>query len=359
MMRRMRETQSEEMRQYYQQLPLQPAVLGVRGRARPPGGAGREHRAASNIAEADGVTVDDAQRVLRRAGPEGRGGHDRHRAAEGDPLAPALPAATWASATSPSTAPAPSLSGGEGQRIRLASQIGSELTGVIYVLDEPSIGLHQRDNRQAAGHAQAPARHRQHRRRRRARPRRRWRRRTGSSTSARARAATAAQVVAAGHARPRSWRTRTASPGATCRGDAGDRDPRARRRRGRPQDHRRGRAREQPQELDVGLPARACSSRHGRVAARARPRSSTTSSTRRWRARCYEQRRARGAHKQIKGLERRSTRSSTSTRARSAARRARNPATYTKALRPHPRLLRAACRRRAARLHARAASPST
>jgi excinuclease ABC subunit A len=43
--------------------------------------------------------------------------------------------------------PAPSLSGGEGQRIRLASQIGSELTGVIYVLDEPSIGLHQRDNK--------------------------------------------------------------------------------------------------------------------------------------------------------------------------------------------------------------------
>ncbi|MEW6566571.1 MAG: excinuclease ABC subunit UvrA [Chloroflexota bacterium] len=42
---------------------------------------------------------------------------------------------------------APSLSGGEGQRIRLASQIGSGLTGVMYCLDEPSIGLHQRDNR--------------------------------------------------------------------------------------------------------------------------------------------------------------------------------------------------------------------
>jgi excinuclease ABC subunit A len=41
---------------------------------------------------------------------------------------------------------AESLSGGEGQRIRLASQIGSGLTGVMYVLDEPSIGLHQRDN---------------------------------------------------------------------------------------------------------------------------------------------------------------------------------------------------------------------
>jgi excinuclease ABC subunit A len=40
-----------------------------------------------------------------------------------------------------------SLSGGEGQRIRLATQIGSSLVGVLYILDEPSIGLHQRDNR--------------------------------------------------------------------------------------------------------------------------------------------------------------------------------------------------------------------
>jgi excinuclease ABC subunit A len=41
----------------------------------------------------------------------------------------------------------PSLSGGEAQRVRLATQLGSELSGVMYVLDEPSIGLHQRDNR--------------------------------------------------------------------------------------------------------------------------------------------------------------------------------------------------------------------
>jgi len=40
-----------------------------------------------------------------------------------------------------------SLSGGESQRIRLATQIGSQLTGVLYILDEPSIGLHQRDNK--------------------------------------------------------------------------------------------------------------------------------------------------------------------------------------------------------------------
>ena len=42
--------------------------------------------------------------------------------------------------------PAKTLSGGEAQRIRLATQIGSKLTGVMYILDEPSIGLHQRDN---------------------------------------------------------------------------------------------------------------------------------------------------------------------------------------------------------------------
>ena len=41
------------------------------------------------------------------------------------------------------------LSGGEAQRIRLATQIGSGLVGVAYILDEPSIGLHQRDNDKA------------------------------------------------------------------------------------------------------------------------------------------------------------------------------------------------------------------
>lgn len=41
---------------------------------------------------------------------------------------------------------ASTLSGGEAQRIRLATQIGSSLVGVLYILDEPTIGLHQRDN---------------------------------------------------------------------------------------------------------------------------------------------------------------------------------------------------------------------
>ena len=47
--------------------------------------------------------------------------------------------------------PARTLSGGEGQRIRLATQIGSQLVGVLYILDEPSIGLHQRDNLKLIG----------------------------------------------------------------------------------------------------------------------------------------------------------------------------------------------------------------
>jgi excinuclease ABC subunit A len=46
------------------------------------------------------------------------------------------------------------LSGGESQRIRLASQIGCGLSGVLYVLDEPSIGLHQRDNSRLITHSQ-------------------------------------------------------------------------------------------------------------------------------------------------------------------------------------------------------------
>ena len=53
----------------------------------------------------------------------------------------------------PSTGRADTLSGGEAQRIRLAAQLGSNLRGVCYVLDEPTIGLHPRDNAHAARHA--------------------------------------------------------------------------------------------------------------------------------------------------------------------------------------------------------------
>ena len=61
------------------------------------------------------------------------------------------------------------LSGGEGQRIRLASQIGSGLMGVLYILDEPSIGLHARDNEALDSNFGAPPRYGQHRSSRRTR----------------------------------------------------------------------------------------------------------------------------------------------------------------------------------------------
>ena len=64
---------------------------------------------------------------------------------------------------------AATLSGGEAQRIRLATQIGSRLRGVLYVLDEPSIGLHARDNGRLLIFARTTARSGQHRPRRRAR----------------------------------------------------------------------------------------------------------------------------------------------------------------------------------------------
>ena len=55
-----------------------------------------------------------------------------------------------------------SLSGGEAQRIRLATQIGSRLMGVLYVLDEPSIGLHPRDNERLLDTLEGHARPGQH-----------------------------------------------------------------------------------------------------------------------------------------------------------------------------------------------------
>ncbi len=145
LMRRMRETHSEEMRQYYQRfLSSRPcsACQGRRIRAEALG----VRIDGKNIAEVTGYSVADAHRFfddLSLKGAEAKIAAEllkEIRSRLRFLLDVGLSYLTL-------DRPAPSLSGGEGQRIRLASQIGSELTGVIYVLDEPSIGLHQRDNK--------------------------------------------------------------------------------------------------------------------------------------------------------------------------------------------------------------------
>ena len=78
----------------------------------------------------------DTRRLARRNRSEDRQGNRR---------APALPQDVGLDYLTLDRS-AETLSGGEAQRIRLASQIGSGLVGVMYILDEPSIGLHQRDN---------------------------------------------------------------------------------------------------------------------------------------------------------------------------------------------------------------------
>jgi excinuclease ABC subunit A len=145
MMRRMRETHSEDMRQYYQKfLSNRPcsACVGRRVRTEALG----VKIAGRNIAEITALSVADSYDFFTKLDLKGS---EAKIAAEllkeirsrlKFLLDVGLSYLTLDRA-------APSLSGGEGQRIRLASQIGSELTGVVYVLDEPSIGLHQRDNR--------------------------------------------------------------------------------------------------------------------------------------------------------------------------------------------------------------------
>jgi excinuclease ABC subunit A len=145
MMRRMRETHSEEMRQHYQRYLSSRPCSACGGRRIRTEALGVK-LANRNISEITALSVADAHDFFGRLDLKGA---EAKIAAEllkeirsrlRFLLDVGLNYLTLDRA-------APSLSGGEGQRIRLASQIGSELTGVVYVLDEPSIGLHQRDNR--------------------------------------------------------------------------------------------------------------------------------------------------------------------------------------------------------------------
>jgi excinuclease ABC subunit A len=145
MMRRMRETQSEDMREYYQRY-LSNRPCSACGGRRVRNEALGVRIGGKHIAEATALSVESALGFFENLGLKG---------SEATIAAELLKEIRSRLRFLRDVGlgyltldrPAPSLSGGEGQRIRLASQIGSELTGVIYVLDEPSIGLHQRDNR--------------------------------------------------------------------------------------------------------------------------------------------------------------------------------------------------------------------
>jgi excinuclease ABC subunit A len=145
MMRRMKETQSEDMRQYYQRFLSNRPCSACGGRRVRPEALG-VHLGGQHIAAVTALSVDSAVAFfegLQLQGSEATIASELLKEIRSRLRFLRDVGLGYLTLDRP----APSLSGGEGQRIRLASQIGSELTGVIYVLDEPSIGLHQRDNR--------------------------------------------------------------------------------------------------------------------------------------------------------------------------------------------------------------------
>ena len=145
MLRRMRETHSEDMRQYYQKFLSNRACSACGGKRVRPEALGVKI-AGKNIAEVTGYSVADAFTFFE--GLELKGAEAKIAVELLKEIRSRLRFLLDVGLSYLTLdRPAPSLSGGEGQRIRLASQIGSELSGVIYVLDEPSIGLHQRDNK--------------------------------------------------------------------------------------------------------------------------------------------------------------------------------------------------------------------
>jgi excinuclease ABC subunit A len=154
MMRRMRETKSEDMRRYYQRFlssrpcsacdgrRIRPEALGVKI-----GGRTITEITARSVADAHGFFTS-----LRLKGTEAKIASELLKEIRSRLKFLLDVGLTYLTLERS----APTLSGGESQRIRLASQIGSELTGVIYVLDEPSIGLHQRDNMKLLAALQHP-----------------------------------------------------------------------------------------------------------------------------------------------------------------------------------------------------------
>jgi excinuclease ABC subunit A len=144
LMRRYRETKSEQMRQYYQQY-LTEAACRLCGGAKLREESRAVRLAGHRIEEVADLPIARACELFRTLKLS-----RQQRLVADDVIREVLARLDFLRAVGLDyltlSRLGPSLSGGEAQRIRLASQLGSELSGVMYVLDEPSIGLHQRDN---------------------------------------------------------------------------------------------------------------------------------------------------------------------------------------------------------------------
>ncbi|HEU4403339.1 MAG TPA: excinuclease ABC subunit UvrA [Candidatus Polarisedimenticolia bacterium] len=145
LMRRYKVSESASLREEIERyMSLEPCLVCEGARLKPESLAVRI--AGRNIAHYTGLTIKEAVRTFDALTLSERERHIAHQVLKEirERLGFLLNVGLGYLSLSRTAA---TLSGGEGQRIRLATQIGSRLTGVLYVLDEPSIGLHQRDNR--------------------------------------------------------------------------------------------------------------------------------------------------------------------------------------------------------------------
>jgi excinuclease ABC subunit A len=145
LMRRFRESKSDRAKKWYGQWLASTRCSSCQG-ARLRGESGAVLVANKNLVEVSSLTVDDAREFFDKLPLRGAAMKIATEVLKEIRARLNFLSAVGLGYLSLDRA-GPSLSGGESQRIRLASQVGSDLTGVIYILDEPSIGLHQRDNR--------------------------------------------------------------------------------------------------------------------------------------------------------------------------------------------------------------------
>ena len=161
--RRYRETDSVAVSEELAKFLNTRDLPGVRRHAPAARGAPREGRPTSTIDELSrDAAASEAQRILRQArAARAQKRRSPRRSCARSPTALQFLINVGLDYLSLDRS-ADTLSGGEAQRIRLATRSAPGLIGVMYVLDEPSIGLHQRDNARLHRDAEAPARPRQH-----------------------------------------------------------------------------------------------------------------------------------------------------------------------------------------------------